>query len=413
MTSRSVPNRQFRVLLAARVCVWSAGGIAAVALPLALFQRTGSASLTSALAAMEVIPYLLVGLLAGAVADRLRTRTVATTACVLCAVASGSVALAALLGDLTVTHLFAAAFGVGTALVFFDAAMFAALPAIVSRERLSVAFASMTAVQTVIALVAPTTGGFLSGLITPERTLLVNTALLFVGAGVFVILREPERIRGDGSSGILADIREGLRFVAGHRLIRALTALGVGNSINQGIVTGLLVATVVTVHRMPDNGPHVGIAYSALAVGALIGSRAISAFQRRAQLRVVTTTGLVLAAAGLAVWSQQPNYVVGLVGLTIYQIGTTTVILNGITQRARVTPDNLQGRVNTTARMFSWGGQPLGAIGGAVLVPVLQIQPTYLLAIGILLLTAAIAVRVLRPSAIETPAPTDAQVALD
>lgn len=396
---------QFRVMLAARLCVWVAGGITAVALPLALYQRTGSAALTALLAALEVTPYLLVGLFAGAVADRYRTRPVAIITCLLGAAASGSVPLAHALGVLTVPHLFAAALAAGIAMVFFDGAMFAALPAIVPRDRLSQAFATMTATATVIALIGPMAGGFLAAAISPERTLLVDAVLLCAAAVVFAALREPPRERSTPETGVFRAIGDGLRFIVRTPLVRNLTGLGVGNSMAEGLLGGMLVASVVVVYDMPDSGPQVGIAYSAIAVGALIGSTLLPHMQERFTVRTITTTGLVVAATGLAVWSQQSVYAVGIAALVLYQLGATTVILNGITQRARVTPDQLQGRVNTTARMFAWGGQPIGALAGAGLVGVLGIPGTHLIGIGLLMITSLAALRVLSPAALGTTVP--------
>lgn len=405
-TARSSLGAQFRLLLAARLCVWTAGGITGVALPLALYQRTGNAALTALLAALEVAPYLLVGLVAGVVADRCRIRQVAIATCLLCAVVTGSVPLAHSIGLVTVPHLFAVALAAGISLVFFDAAMFAALPAIVTLERVPQAFASMTATATIIALVGPTVGGLLAAAITPERTLLADAILLGLAAGGFVLLREPHRTRSDKNNGVAQDIREGLHFIARTPLVRGLTALGAGNSTAEGLLSGMLVATVVAVYGKPDEGPHIGIAYSAIALGALIGSTLLPRVRRRLALRTVTASGLLIAAVGLAVWSQQSVYAVGIGALVLYQLGATSVILNGITERARVTPAELQGRVNTTARMFAWGGQPLGALSGAAIVGLVGIPGTHLIGVALLALTAVISLRVLRPSAL-SPTPAD------
>jgi hypothetical protein len=54
------------------------------------------------------------------------------------------------------------------------------------------------------------------------------------------------------------------------------------------------------------------------------------------------------------------------------------VTINGITLRQELTPDRLQSRVNTTARMLGWGGYPLGALIGGGLAQVLPIRVTLL-----------------------------------
>ncbi len=53
--------------------------------------------------------------------------------------------------------------------------------------------------------------------------------------------------------------------------------------------------------------------------------------------------------------------------LAVLNFAMTTLIVNGIVARQVVTPDHLQSRVNTTARLIAWGGSPLGAaLGGVV-----------------------------------------------
>lgn len=79
------------------------------------------------------------------------------------------------------------------------------------------------------------------------------------------------------------------------------------------------------------------------------------------------------------------NLPLALALLLASQYTQTLVIINGITLRQRLTPDRLQGRVNVTARMIAWGGQPFGAAIGGVIAYRFSISTTYLL------LTAGIA----------------------
>lgn len=399
---------EFRLLVAARACLWLAGGITGVVLPLALYQRTHDASLTALLAGLEAAPYLLVGLLAGAVADRTHMRRIAITACTIAALGSGSIAAVSLFGEVSVPHFFVSAGATGIAMVFFDAAMFAGLPAMVPRDRLARAFASMTAFATLIGLASPMVGGFLAAAITPEHTLAIDSALCLLAALIFAIIREPQRTLSPGHHGVWKDIAEGLHFIRSQPVIRTLTTLGIGNSVAEGILSGLLVASVAQTFMMDDDGPFVGIAYTALSAGALIGTQLIPVVRERFSVRTVAVAGLLCGAVGIIGWSQQPHYAVGVGALVIYQVGATSVILNGISERARLTPDYLQGRVNTSARMIAWGGQPIGALIGAAAVMHLGIAGTHQIAIVLLLLTAGLMYVLLRhaPSATEGPSPS-------
>ena len=227
---------QFRTLLMARASIWIAGAITAVALPMAVYQRTGRADLAALLAGFIVTPYIVVGLFAGALADRHRIRSVALLTTSACALAFGSIPVAQMLGVLTTPHLFVSALVANTALVFFDAAMFAALPAIVGRDRIAEAFASMTAVSTVIGLGGPALGGLIAGWWSPEYTLTISAVMFVVSAVVFLILDEPVRELSHRETTILRDIGAGLGFIVRNRIVRSLTLLGLGNSIAEGVL---------------------------------------------------------------------------------------------------------------------------------------------------------------------------------
>ena len=55
-----------------------------------------------------------------------------------------------------------------------------------------------------------------------------------------------------------------------------------------------------------------------------------------------------------------------------------TAITNGITVRQQLTPDDRQGRVNTTGHMIAWGGTPFGALQGGLTAEAYGISAAYL-----------------------------------
>jgi hypothetical protein len=83
---------------------------------------------------------------------------------------------------------------------------------------------------------------------------------------------------------------------------------------------------------------------------------------------IAATLGLVINsmfAGGLLLWA-------------IWTFSELTVNGNGITVRQMLTPDELQGRVNTTGRMIAWGGTPFGALLGGWLAQTAGIRIAYL-----------------------------------
>lgn len=362
-------NAVFQRFMVARGVSWAGSAVTLVALPMLLYQRTGSPALTALLTTFEALPYLLFGLLAGALADRWSRRRIMVVTSVVDALVLLTVPIASALGVLSTPQLLVVAVLTATMAVFFDAASFGALPTIVPRAQLPAAQSASTAVSTVISLAGPALGGGLAAVAGAAEAMTVN-AVTFALAAV-VLARLPlasvRSVSAARRSTVRADILEGLRFIARHRLVRSLTLLGIGNSVTSGAVIGLLVVVCVERLGLPSTSSQIGLFYAVSGFGALLATVALPQLAKRLPVGWTTLFGLGANWLLLVAWTSSAAVVPALVALGLWQLTNTLVIINGITVRMQVTPDALQGRVNTTARMIAWGGQPLGAALGGVL----------------------------------------------
>jgi hypothetical protein len=73
-----------------------------------------------------------------------------------------------------------------------------------------------------------------------------------------------------------------------------------------------------------------------------------------------------------------PLFVLALPLWAVWEVARSTANLNGITVRQQLTPDELQGRVNTTGRMIAWGGSPFGALLGGTVAELAGVRTAYL-----------------------------------
>src|SRR3954453_1063895 len=122
------------MLFAAHAVSITGTAVTTVVLPIALYQRTGSAGWTALLTALQTIPYLVFGLVAGVIADRYNRRRIMIVSDLAAMLIVGSVPVADALGRLTTPHLVCAAAGLATCFVWFDAANFGAIPSLVGRS---------------------------------------------------------------------------------------------------------------------------------------------------------------------------------------------------------------------------------------------------------------------------------------
>ncbi|MET7400298.1 MFS transporter, partial [Dactylosporangium sp. NPDC005572] len=187
-----------------------------------------------------------------------------------------------------------------------------------------------------------------------------------------------------------ADIREGLAFIWRHRQIRAYTLLGVGNSLTAGAVLGLVVVAAVERLGLDAHDWRVGLCYVAACAGTLVANAALPRLRTRLPAGWITLAGLAANWAALLAWANSTRLGPALAALLLWQATNSLVSVNGIVARQQAAPEHLQGRVNTTARMIAWGGQPLGAALGGAIAGTAGVRAA-LLVTGCAVLAAAIA----------------------
>ncbi|EME16455.1 MFS transporter [Rhodococcus triatomae] len=387
-------NTSFRLFLTARTVAVAGAAVSTIALPLLVYDLTGSPLATSITTTGAVAPYLLFGFVAGAVADRTNRRAVMLTAQACASAALLSVPGASALGSLAAAHVIAVAFGIGTAFVWFDAAAFGALPQIVGRSALPAANGALWTASTVADVSVPAVAGLVIGVIGPAWALGIDGASYVLAAALIAAAtrRLPVVPRAGGPKPtVLTDIREGLSFLRRHTLLCPLTFLGFGNSLAQGAVTSLLVVYARTQLGVEAEGPALGVIWTAVALGGLAAAVSVPRLGRRYRVGAISIAAYATGTVALVGVLVADGLTLALPALVVYSWAATCAILNGIGVRQQLTPDRLQGRVNTTARMIAWGGTPLGAVGAGVIAQMSDVRSAYAAAVVCLGVTAVVA----------------------
>jgi len=408
-------NRDFRLWLSARTLSLTGTEASAVALPILVYNQSGSVFLTSLVSTMMLLPHLLFGLFAGAVADRANRRRILVTAEVAAAAALAAVPVMAAFGLHSPAAVLAVTFVVWTCSVWFDAAAFGGLFRLVGREGLASANSLVWSSGTAAGAIAPALAGALIAFSSAEAVLLAD-ALTCLASAVLLLrvltalseLRVGRAPHGGHRTRLAVDIREGLAFVWHEPRIRALTLATAGLTLSAGAVIGIL---VVYVDRQLDGGADwlLGFLLGAGAAGAFALTLAMPRLRTLlgpGRLAICTLLALVPLTLVLA-WTSTVWVAAG--AWVLWSGIRTLAVANTITLRQELTPDALQGRVNTTGRLISLGGMPLGTLLGGVAASVAGVQLTYLfatfpvLAAGLYLLSTP--VRSYRPDPVQCDLP--------
>lgn len=398
-------DRSFVLFLSSRTVSVAGYTVTAVALPLLVLQLTGSAFLTALVAAIEVVPYLVFGLVAGALADRVDRRRLMVGCHVIAALALATIPAASAAGVLTAGQVLAVALVTSTCFVWFDAASFGALPALVGRDRIVAANSAVFTSATLVEVSFPVVAGILIATIGPALAIGVD-ALSYCLAAV-LLWRVPGRLQGDRRPAaavdslahdspvrqVVADIREGLTFLWHNDLVRSLSVYGFGNAVSGGAVSALLVVYGVQELGLSTSDWRLGALYGAAALGGLGAALALPRLVRAFPVGWVSIGALTAHPVLLVAVALAPSLAVALPVLVLWAAAWLLAILNGISARQLVTPDHLQGRVNTTARMIAWGGAPVGALVAGVVAETSSVQTAYLVMPLAVAVSAALAWR--------------------
>lgn len=372
-------NRDFLRFWSAQTISQVGSQVTLLALPLAaILVLDASAFEVAALAAVEWLPWIVFSLPAGAWVDRLPRRPVLIATDLGRAAALISVPAAYAADALTLGHLFAVGFVVGTLSVFFEVAYVAYLPSLVERGQLGEGNAKLEASRSGAQIAGPGLAGGLVDLLTAPVAILAD-AISFVVSALFLgaVRREEEvQPRAEGTR-LRSEIVEGIRFVLGHPYMRAgMASIAPANFFWNLASAIFLVYAVRTLDLTPAT---IGLVFMLGNIGVLAG--ALLATRIAARLGIgptIVVSAFFLGSPLLLVPAAPAEYAVPLFVAAFLLAGFAGVVTNvvGISLFQATTPDRLQGRATASRRLVNFGAAPLGSLAGGGLAATIGLRET-------------------------------------
>jgi hypothetical protein len=304
-------------------------GIGLAAGPLLVATQTSDPLLVAMAGLLQRLPWLLFGLYAGVLADRIDRRLLVIAVDLVRAGVLVVLTTALVTDHVNVTVVLITMFLLGTAEVFVDTTTNTLLPMLVDKRDLGIGNARlMTAGITMNQLVGPALGAvlFAAGTALP---FVVQALCLAFGAVLISRMVVPPLVRPAGPSHLGRDIAEGFRWTWGNGAVRTLTVTIVLFNVTYGAAWSVLVLYAT---QTLDMGP--------------IGFGLLTTVEPDA----VTTTPWVAMT------------ILFVFGAHAFIWGTTSR-----TVRMRAVPAELQGRVGSLYSIGVFGGIVAGqAVGGVV-----------------------------------------------
>lgn len=360
--------------------------ITLLALPLtAVLVLHASAFQMGLLRVAEYLPYVLVGLVIGAVIDRRRRRPLLIGADIGRALLLGGVSLAASFGLLHLDLLYVAAFLIGLLSLSFDVAYQSFLPSVIARDRLVEGNSKLQGSESAAQIGGPGLAGVLVQLVSATSALGIDAFSFLLSVLSLLLIRAPEPIppRRIGGSSIRGEIVEGLGVALGDPRLRAIAGCGGVWALFDGVLYTVLVLYVL---RELALGPIIlGLIYASAGVGTFLGAFiAGRVAQRVGQGRAIVAGAIVSSLGTLVVPFAGGPAVLATSLLLLAQflmgLGVMVYAVNQVSLRQAITPDHLLGRMNASIRFIGWVVTPLGALLGGVLGELVGLRTTLVVA---------------------------------
>jgi MFS family permease len=384
---RRSSGRAYQRVLWANTISSVGDGVYLCALPLLAVTVTRDPRLIALVSAAGFIPWLVLSLPAGVVVDRYDRGMLMRRSQVIQGLTVTVSAVLVLVHRVDIALLVLLAFLLGSAEVIFGNAAQSVLPDLVPPEQLPKANGNLQVSLTVGETFAgPPLGSVLFAL---SRALPFGLdACSFFGSAALLTGLPRQASPATAPAPMRAQMAEGLRYLARHRLLRTVAVLlGVSNFASQ-LGQSTLVLLAVQILHTGTRG--YGLLWTASAVGAILGGMTAPVLTGRLGMLPSLIGSLAASAAAFAGIGLASDEVVACALFAVNGYASTMWNVVTVSLRQQIVPGELFGRVNSAYRMIGWGLLPVGAITGGFVAHAFGLRAPYLLG-GITIAIAAVA----------------------
>ncbi len=336
--------------------------------------------------AASTAAFLIVGLPAGAWLDRWIKRRVMIAADVVRAIALAAIPILWFADVLQMWQLIVVAAIIGIASVFFDVGYQSFIPILVKPAQVGQANSTLEATAQVSQIGGPAIAGALLTVLSAPALIIIDAASYVVSFVSLARIRDKE-VPADPKDRqpLHKEIAEGVRFVAGQRLIRSVAATTATS--NFFFTLGFTLFPIFALRVLDIGALGLGITLSAGAVGGLLGATltprvarvlgggpaiVVSAFLCGITYVVVPTSALFHGVEAVPLLAA---------GEFVFSFCNLVYNITQVTMRQNICPPRLLGRMNASIRCLVWGVMPIAALVAGVLGGTIGVLPTLWIAV--------------------------------
>jgi MFS family permease len=339
------------------------------AVPLLVFQLTHSALNLGVAMAATFLPYLFFGLLIGAWMDRVDRKRAMILLDSINAIVILSIPLVAQFGHLDVWLIYGVTFVQSTVFIAFSSGEFAAIPSLVSTDDLVAANGRIQATLSAAQVAGPLLAGVLISFLPLVWVMAFDAGSFAVSAFSLALIRGSFNVAGGEpkeATTILHDVREGLRYVLSHPVLRNISAMmALINFVNAVVFAELV---LFATERLHASRFQIGVLFSAGSAGVVVTGLLAGRLRKRFSFTTLAMSSLMVMGACIVVFAGMRWY---WAALPIWAAASGLGILFNINTgslRQAIVPNQLLSRVMSIASVLAWSAIPAGALAGGWVV---------------------------------------------
>jgi MFS family permease len=362
-------NPQYRLFVAARLCLTLALQIQAVVVGWQIYAITKDALSLGLIGLAEAIPSIVVALYAGHVADHTsRKKIIVCCVLVLLVCSAGLLVYTTDLGFFLKRHgvlpLYAVIFFSGIARGFINPAIFSFMPQIINNKAL---YANAVSWNTTIwqsaSVAGPAIGGLVYGFWGITAAYAADVGLTLLASLFFMLIPGKPLPPSAGKLKIKESLLTGLRFVFGNQVILSAISLDLFAVLFGGAVVLLPIFAAEVLHIGPQG---LGLLRAAPAVGSVLMAVYVTHHPVRTQagkkmLFCVAAFGMCMIVFGLST-----SFWLSLVALALSGAFDSISVIIRSTLMQLLTPEHLKGRVSSVNNIFVGSSNEIGAFESGV-----------------------------------------------
>lgn len=385
-----------------------ADGLGRTAVPLIATTLTRDPALIAGVSAVTFLPWLLFGIPAGMLLDRVDRRVAMAVANSLRFAVAAVLAILITTDALTIWLLYACVLAFGLGETVFDNATSTVVPALVSRDQLDRANGRMQSAEiTIQNFIATPIAGFLFAVAIVLPVWLTGAGFLVAGMLALSIPAAAAHAAHRGAPGEqgTAEPRPTLSAVVGflwqQRFLRWMILLTSTTASALAFAQGSVVLLLLQTFSVP--AALIGVVTAAVGVGALVGalvsSRFVERFGRgRVMFWAILVSGVGILGVGVTanVFIAIGAYAIGAFGVAVWNVPWGAL-------RQAIIPNAMLGRALGIVRTLGWGLTPIATVLGGFVARI-DLRLPFVIGGGLVVVLTLVASRLILSASVQTPA---------